>query len=50
MRSICLFALQFAEALPGIQESWIKFVKETAVDYRALILAIGRSLLWVCLC
>ncbi|EEC68460.1 hypothetical protein OsI_36686 [Oryza sativa Indica Group] len=37
---------EFAEALPGIQESWIKFVKETAVDYRALILAIGRSLLW----
>uniref|UniRef100_A0A0E0MGX3 DUF629 domain-containing protein n=1 Tax=Oryza punctata TaxID=4537 RepID=A0A0E0MGX3_ORYPU len=37
---------EFADALPGIQELWIKFVKESSVDYRALILAIGRSLLW----
>uniref|UniRef100_A0A0D9XTU6 DUF629 domain-containing protein n=1 Tax=Leersia perrieri TaxID=77586 RepID=A0A0D9XTU6_9ORYZ len=37
---------EFAEALPGIQELWISFVKESAIDYRGVILAIGRSLLW----
>ncbi|KAF0894832.1 hypothetical protein E2562_003716 [Oryza meyeriana var. granulata] len=40
------FSTEFAEVLPGIQELWIKFVKDSAVDYRGVILAIGRSLLW----
>ncbi|XP_015697912.1 uncharacterized protein LOC102713140 [Oryza brachyantha] len=41
------FSTEFAEALPGIQELWIKFVQGSAVDYREVILAIGRSLLWM---
>ncbi|XP_062183215.1 uncharacterized protein LOC133887297 [Phragmites australis] len=37
---------EFAEALPEIQELWNNFVKDSALDYRGIILALARSFLW----